>query len=230
MSASHSVIVPVLDGARHIRECLQSALTQLAPADELIVIDNGSTDGTPDIVRGIADPRIRVLNESRRGPAAARNAGLRIARGRHLTFLDSDDIWVPGRVAALQAAIASQPGANAAYGRIRLRYDGVAPDDRSVFDGAFVQNWSLWSYTFDRSLIERTGPLDESLPMGEDIEYILRLRRAGMSSAVSDEIVSIYRRHAGNVSNDRVAVQATFMRAISRNVARIRAARAGTSV
>ena len=71
---THSVIVPVLNGARYIRECLDSILVQLGPGDELIVVDNGSADGTPALVEAYDDQRILLLHEPRRGTAAARNA------------------------------------------------------------------------------------------------------------------------------------------------------------
>lgn len=225
MTPVHSVIVPVLNGAAYVRDCIESALAQLGPDDEVLVVDNGSTDASVATVSAIADRRVQLLAEGRPGPGAARNAGLRLARGHYVTFLDCDDLWAPGRLAVMSGALERAPGANAVYGRVRVRYERGLDPIHSGIDGQFVHNWAIWSYMFERSLLERVGLLDETLPMGEDIDYILRLRRAGMTCAVCEEIVSIYRRHEGNVTNDRESVQATFMQTLSKNIARVRAER-----
>ena len=91
MNNRQSVIVPVKNGAVYIAVALQSALVQLAADDEIIVIDNGSSDNTVSVVRAIRDPRIRLIEESTPGPASARNAGLRAASGALVSFLDHDD-------------------------------------------------------------------------------------------------------------------------------------------
>jgi glycosyltransferase involved in cell wall biosynthesis len=91
MSPMTSVIMPVHNGAAHITEAMASALAQLAQTDELIVVDDHSSDRTLSVVAAMAEPRVRVLSTPRRGVSAARNVGLAAARGEFIAFLDHDD-------------------------------------------------------------------------------------------------------------------------------------------
>jgi glycosyltransferase involved in cell wall biosynthesis len=105
---SISVIVPVHNGARFVSEALRSVKIQTLPADEIIVGDDGSSDGSADIVRR-EHPDFVLIARPRGGPAAARNAGARRARCEALAFLDHDDLWPPGRNAALLEAWRAHP-------------------------------------------------------------------------------------------------------------------------
>jgi glycosyltransferase involved in cell wall biosynthesis len=99
-----SVVVPAHNARRFISDAIRSALDQLAPDDELIVVDDGSTDGTGDLAETLG-PRVEVVRADRNsGSAAARNAGGRRATGDALVFLDADDIALPGRLAMQRAA------------------------------------------------------------------------------------------------------------------------------
>jgi glycosyltransferase involved in cell wall biosynthesis len=96
-----SVVIPTWNRARLVGEAIESALMQREGAVEVIVVDDGSTDGTPDALAGRFGARIRLLRmPERRGPGAARNAGVRAATGELLAFLDSDDLWLPGKLDA----------------------------------------------------------------------------------------------------------------------------------
>src|SRR4030042_308579 len=88
-----SVIMPCLNGERHIQAAIDSVLAQTFDDFELIVVDNGSTDRTPEILDAVNDPRLRVLTLTDRGVSLARNLGLRAARGTFIAFIDSDDSW-----------------------------------------------------------------------------------------------------------------------------------------
>lgn len=96
-----SVVIPTWNRARLVGEAIESALLQRDDAVEVIVVDDASTDGTPDELAGRFGSRIRLLRmPERRGPGAARNAGVRVATGELLAFLDSDDLWLPGKLDA----------------------------------------------------------------------------------------------------------------------------------
>src|SRR5947208_14683463 len=92
-----SILTPAYNSAAYIGETIASVLAQTFPHFEMIVADDGSTDGTADIVRRAAerDPRIVMVTSPHGGPAAARNAAIAVARGRFLALLDSDDVWAP---------------------------------------------------------------------------------------------------------------------------------------
>lgn len=113
-----SVIIPVHNGATTLAEAIDSALAQTFRDLELVVVDDGSTDATPDVL-GRYGARIRVVNrpdpQARRGSAAARNAGCRVATGEFLAFLDADDTWRPEMVARAVAALEAHPDRVLAY-------------------------------------------------------------------------------------------------------------------
>lgn len=99
-----SVIIPTYNRARLLGEALESVLRQEEPAFEILVVDDGSTDETDELLRKHGD-RVRVLRQENRGPAAARNLGIEQARGDYIAFLDSDDVWFPWTLAVYRSAI-----------------------------------------------------------------------------------------------------------------------------
>lgn len=224
---THSVIVPVLNGARYIEACLASILPELGPEDELIVVDNGSTDDTAARVEALADRRIALLHEARRGTPVARNTGLRHARGRYICFQDHDDLWPAGRQRALLDALLQTPGANAAHGRMRVIFDGVAIDPvYAAMDGQYVLAHSIVTAMFERNLVERTGLLDEAMLLVADVDYLVRLQQAGMVAATCEADVHIRRRHASNsTSATPETIRTDTMQILRRNIARKRSSR-----
>lgn len=107
-STSVSVVLPTWNRAHLLARAISSVITQLEPADELIVADDGSTDGTAALVAAFG-PSVRHLALPHRGAGAARNAAWRVARGPLVAFLDSDDRWLPGKLAAQRALLAARP-------------------------------------------------------------------------------------------------------------------------
>lgn len=223
MSERQSVIVPVLNGATHILQAIDSALRQLLPDDEVIVIDNGSGDDTLAMLRSVGDKRLIIIEEERPGPAAARNAGLGLATGTLISFLDHDDYWPDGRNAGLLAALSANPDANAAYGRLRVLVEpGCDDQGMAALDGTFAPSVGLHAHVFRRDLIDRTGPLDETMRFGEDTDYFTRIRQAGWRPAVYDGDAAVYRRHSANATLDVAAKRRGLMAVLARNVKRRR--------
>lgn len=111
VSVRVSVVIAVYDGEKTIARAIESALAQSFDDDfEVIAVDDGSTDATPAILAAFGD-RISSLRQENRGPAAARNAGVRMARGECIAFLDADDVFMPDKLAAATAALDAEPGA-----------------------------------------------------------------------------------------------------------------------
>jgi glycosyltransferase involved in cell wall biosynthesis len=225
MTLRQSVILPVRNGADFIEQAIASALQQLAADDEVVVVDNGSTDGTVSIVEALTDPRLRLIAERRPGPAAARNAGLAVANGALISFLDHDDYWPQGRNAGLLAALAADPNADAAYGRLRVLVEPGCDDQGfAVVDGTFAPAIGLHTYLFRREILDRAGRMDESMPLGSDADYVARLRQAGMKTAIYDGDASVYRRHNSNITLDVAAKRNGLFGVIARNLGRKRSA------
>jgi glycosyltransferase involved in cell wall biosynthesis len=214
--------MPVLNGEAHLVAALDSALAQLAPDDEIVVIDNGSTDGSVALVEAHPDPRIRLLHETKPGPAAARNAGLAEVRGDFVSMLDCDDLWPAGRLAALLPPLAADPDVDATLGRIRLRFD-VGPEPLyDKLDGTTLDTLVLGTFVFRTSFLRRLGPFDEKLHFGEDGDFLLRARHLDMRTATIEADALIYRRHATNMTRDRAEASRAIFGIIARHLARRR--------
>lgn len=112
---SVSVILPAYNAAASIGDSIAAALGQGLRDFELIVVDDGSTDATPEILRGLSDPRLKVLTQPNRGSYPARNAGIRAASGEFIAFLDADDLWTSDKLESQLTALRGQPQAGVAY-------------------------------------------------------------------------------------------------------------------
>jgi glycosyltransferase involved in cell wall biosynthesis len=112
-----TVIIPTFNRARYLTEAIQSVLGQTFPDYELIVVDDGSTDGTAAVLEGFGDSRLRVLRQENHGISAAMNAGLRAAQGEYIARLDSDDVWFPNLLAYETRVLDSRPDIGVVYAR-----------------------------------------------------------------------------------------------------------------
>ena len=123
-----SIVMPVYNGARFVAEALASVQSEPGIEAEIIVVDDGSTDQTTLVVSSLAanDPRISLLQCEHKGVSAARNVGVKAATGAYVTFLDSDDICPPGRIARQVSKLAARPDAAAVIGETSAvrRIDG----------------------------------------------------------------------------------------------------------
>jgi glycosyltransferase involved in cell wall biosynthesis len=178
-----SVIIPTLNRRDLVCEAVASVLAQRDACPEVIVVDDGSTDGTPAALRAFG-ARIRCVRQPTRGVSAARNRGLRLATGIWVAFLDSDDLWHPRKLARQLAYHARNPLLRASQtGEIWMR-NGVRVNpcrhhrkpDGDIFDG------SVWrcvvspsAVMLRRDLLESLGGFDESLAACEDYDLWLRL-------------------------------------------------------
>jgi glycosyltransferase involved in cell wall biosynthesis len=115
-----SVVVPLYNSARTVIASLESVLGQTYRNLEILVVDDGSTDDGVELCRALADPRIRIVQQKNRGLAGARNTGIRHASGAILAFLDSDDLWLPGKIAAHVAHLRARPEVGVSFSRSAL--------------------------------------------------------------------------------------------------------------
>jgi glycosyltransferase involved in cell wall biosynthesis len=128
-----SVVIPTWNRAYVVCEAVASVLSQRPDGIEVIVVDDASTDGTRELVKKTFDRRVHVLPLAvQRGAGAARNAGALLACGEYLAFLDSDDVWLPGKLEAELRVFAEFPAANAVVSDSQSFYEG-APEDSSRF-------------------------------------------------------------------------------------------------
>jgi glycosyltransferase involved in cell wall biosynthesis len=207
-----SVVIAVRNGERFLRDAMQSVLAQLCESDELIVVDDGSTDRSAAIAASLQDPRVQLIRLKGGGVSAARNRGWAAARGQFLAFLDHDDLWPPGRHSMLIEALRQNPLAGAAYGRTRVieEADTPRPGAWNHFDGQhLVTNMSSALYRAER--LRACERFCESLTLGEDSELQLRLIEAGLDPVRCDGESWIYRRHGHNATNDAAGVKRSML-------------------
>jgi glycosyltransferase involved in cell wall biosynthesis len=179
-----SVIVPTFNRAPLLAEALDSVLAQSYPRFELIVVDDGSEDGTPEVLARIGDPRLAVIRQANRGVSAARNRGASAAAGSLLAFLDSDDLWHRGKLQRQVEFLRSRPAA--AIGQCeelwirdgRRVNPGMRHRKRSglIFEPSLERCLVSPSATMlKRTLFEAMGGFDEALPACEDYDLWLRI-------------------------------------------------------
>src|SRR5579863_3741450 len=206
-----SVVIPAYNSSRTIAQTLESALTQGIAEIEVIVVDDGSSDDTAEIVRRSEDHRLRLVQRPNGGVASARNAGIELARGEWVAFLDSDDIWLPHKLERQLELMSAQPGCQASQGsayfvddQLRpLKLRRCIPVDDPLLTFLRFQNLpnAASSRVVRRSLIEQIGPFNADLVILEDWEFSLRLARYASPLCI-DEPLTLYRVHPGNTSRN----------------------------
>jgi glycosyltransferase involved in cell wall biosynthesis len=223
MNSRTSVIMPVRNGVRFISEALDSVLQQLAPDDEVIVVDDASTDATRAVLAHMQDRRVRVLDGSGCGVSSARNIGLAAAAGEFIAFLDHDDLWPEERHRTMMRAMMDDLQLDVVFGRIRIRLDagGTWWPWMPLQHGHHAPGSNLGNALYRSNVLHRLDGFDESLRFGEDIDYFNRLQETGIRFALCDVDGLVYRRHAGNVTNDLSAMKNFIFDLIRRHKDRI---------
>ena len=223
MKPETSVIIPVRNGAKFVTQAIASVLAQLPEDDEVVAVDDGSTDETPAILAGTGDRRLRLLSAGGRGVSAARNMGIAASRGAFIAFLDHDDLWPAGRHAALTMALCQDDGIGAAFGRIARRIEpGARPTAESRVLGHHAP-WLVGSGLYRCEQLERIGGFAEDLAEGEDVDLHLRLLEAGMRLGLCEATSLIRRHHDANTSEESAEAESRRLDVLRRKLARQKA-------
>lgn len=219
-----TVVVPAHDREQYIAAAIESILEQAHEPLEVLVVDDGSTDETAAIARGF--PQTRVIRRRRGGPAAARNSGVAEARGELLAFLDSDDLWVRGKLKLQLEALRREPSPLMAFGWVQ-EFESVGPPDRGTHRAvpyvAPVRGVCCGTLLIPRAVFEDIGPFDESLRAGEFIDWYSRARHARLREVVVPEVVLLRRRHQSNLGLSEKGSRNELVRAIGHHLRRVRA-------
>jgi glycosyltransferase involved in cell wall biosynthesis len=220
--ATVSVIVPVLNQEPYIDTALNSVLSQEGVALDVIVVDNGSTDRTRERIAGFGD-KVRLFQTDRPGAAAARNLGLRHAKGAFIAFLDGDDYWLPGKLQAQTAALAEHPEAALCHMDWALWYpdpatgihpapetlhDAPPPSAAKIMSAAATPEWVypallFWDLMctdvvmFRRDLLNEIRGFDEDLLVAEDIDFWAQICSRHKAIRLQ-QLGALYRQHRRN--------------------------------
>lgn len=213
-----SVVIPVFNAAPYLEEALASVFGQtLLPAD-IIAVDDGSTDGSGEILRAQADGNgrrgLRVLFREHRGVAAALNDGIAAATGEFVAFLDADDHWEPDKLARQADLLACQPGTDACFGWVQPFISPDLPD--AVKAGIFCPpepqpGWLKQTMLVRRAAFVKTGLFDPTYRTGDFIEWFMRAQAAGLTTAMLPAVVTHRRLHRSGLSS-RTEHQKDFAR------------------
>ncbi|NJN90071.1 MAG: glycosyltransferase [Leptolyngbyaceae cyanobacterium SL_5_14] len=203
-----SVVIPAYNCAEYIAETIESVLNQTYHDYEIIVVDDGSTDATREVVKGYGD-RLQYTYQQNQGAAAARNRGIRLARGELIAFLDGDDLFLPNKLAAQVACFDANPSV------------GMVKTGWQIIDqhGKFVSNVEPWHYApkldlaalvlykvsrpsalmLHRDWCERANGFNTNFAIGEDLDFMLRLAQMGCEIAWIRQIHACYRQHSDSL-------------------------------
>ncbi|HSF82167.1 MAG TPA: glycosyltransferase [Anaerolineales bacterium] len=214
-----SVIIPAYNQGDYLREAIDSVLAQTFTDFEVIVVDDGSTDHTARVAKSYQDQRVRYLYQENQGLSAARNTGIRNTTGQYLSFLDSDDQFLPEKLTLLLNELQNKDGTGLIAGqavpidetgnRVGKIFDKPLPDDtRQLLLGNPLH---VGSVMVTRSWQEIVGFFDESLRSYEDWDMWLRLGRAGCNVGWVAKPVSLYRFHTAQMTRlSQQMTKATF--------------------
>lgn len=220
-----SVIIAAYNAARYIAEALHSALAQTHGEPELIVVDDGSTDNTIEIVSELA-PRANVIRQRNAGAGAARNRGVTEATGEFITFLDADDRFTREKLAVQLAAFDRDPALEAVYGHVRefisedISAEAVAKLRDPVESAPSHLGGSL---LIRREAFLRVGPFAERYSLGEGLDWYARSQEAGIYELTLPDIVLERRLHGSNTGIERAAETDQFLQIVRAALQRRRA-------
>ncbi len=226
-----TIVVPAHNAERYVAAAVDSALGQTYSPVEVVVVDDGSTDGTPTVLGRYADqPRVHVLRTDNRGPAAARNLGVTKSAGEFVAFLDADDVWSPERVARCIEMLDQDPTLTWVTTDLYVM-DGDTVTDRRWYDdgtkasfaGSQLQHIARRNFVANGGVIrrewfERAGGFDEAIRGAEDYDLWIRLILAGGRVGLVDEPLGCYRLHHSSLTARGDAQWQSHLDALERNL------------
>jgi glycosyltransferase involved in cell wall biosynthesis len=215
-SPNVSVIIPTYNRAHSVNKAIDSVLAQSFKDFEIVVVDDGSVDNTAAVLAKFGD-RITVIRQQNSGVSAARNAGIRAACGKWIAFLDSDDIWFPGKLAR-QVDCLSQSRAKICFTRCVADNNELIPDIDELkpagankeiyFESGVEMIWrarnhpQVQSMIVDKDLLQKAGMFDESLYAAEDTRLIYNLAFLSGFAYIEEPLVMIFRWSSHSLTYD----------------------------
>lgn len=217
-SISVSVVCPTYNSAQYVQQTIESVLQQTLPADELIIVDDGSSDETVSVLNKLKEKycgstQIIILNEFHRGPGAARNRGVEIAKSDWIAFIDSDDIWKNNKLEKIISIIKLNPDPNI-YCHSEL-YIPLSGKETTLNYGKYynkgvdfkkllykVNLFSTSATVCNRSLFNNAGYFDEELSSAQDFDLWLKFAPY-LNPIFINEVLGVYNERVGNISTTR---------------------------
>lgn len=229
--ATVDVLIPCFNAARYIGAALDSALGQEPRPARIIVIDDGSTDQSAEVIRRYGPP-VEYHWQANAGISAARNAAARRASADYLAFLDADDLWTERSLSLRLAYLEAHPSVDGVFAALS---QFISPEleqslaGRIRFDPAPAVARFAGTFLLRRLAFEKVGGFNETLRVGEMIEWLARADAAGLTTATIPDLALRRRIHDSNTVLNAAASQGDYLRAIKGALDRRRGAGAGQS-
>ena len=226
-----SIIIPAHNVAPYIGETLASVMVQRFTDYEVIVVNDGSTDETEAALAPFRD-RIVYLWQENRGVSSARNAALRVARGRYIALLDGDDIWLPGYLKTLVARLEGDEKMDIVYPNAiffgsprwegKLFMDTYPSREPVTFEKLLTRECVVFiSSMFRREAAEEAGGFDETLGACEDFDMWLRMAQRGFRFSFTTEPLVRYRRRSSSLSSDEMKMPSNLIKVYEKVMANL---------
>jgi glycosyltransferase involved in cell wall biosynthesis len=218
-----SVIIPVYNGTAFLTEAVESIQQQEHRPLEIIIVDDGSTDGTKEIATSFEE-NVRYTYQRHSGPVVARNRGLGMAYGDVIGFLDADDLWLRNSLSLRLERLVCDPSVEIVIGHTQLIRQREVSDGQPRFE-KYRRPWpalSLGSAIIRKPVFDKVGLFDHTQPFCDDVDWLLRAQELGVSMAILPEVTLYYRRHKNNITNQTSLDQQYFVRAIKKSLDRRR--------
>lgn len=213
-----SVIIPAYNAETYLADAIESILVQNYHLLEILVVDDGSSDRTAEIAKEYGD-RIRYIYQKNAGPAAARNAGIKLASGEILGFLDADDLWSKNCLSALVNAFLENPSLQIAQGLIQELQLSEAKFEETTPAYHYI---NLGSALYRRDVFDKIGHFDETMRYGEDVDFFLRAWENNISKKLIKSVSLFYRKHEENMTGGKELVELGFLRIYKKHIERKR--------
>jgi len=218
-----SVVIPVYNGERYIAEALDSVLAQRYREMEIIVVDDGSTDGTRRVVQSYK--ALTCVHQSRQGAAAARNTGVKRSRGEFLAFLDADDLWMPDKTEKQMSRLAGDGALDMVFGHVEQFY---SPELQAALKGkikiveAVLPGYVPGAMLIKKEAFLKVGYFNPDLKVGEFMDWIIRARDGDLRSVMLPDVVLKRRIHDANAGLREKESRKDYLRVLKASLDRQR--------
>ncbi|MCX6033073.1 MAG: glycosyltransferase family A protein [Chloroflexi bacterium] len=216
------MIVPVYNGERYLAEAIASVRRQAYAPLEIIIVDDGSTDGTATLIERLGSD-IRTVHQANQGPAAARNRGLELVTGDLIAFIDADDLWPDDKLRLQLPVLHDDRTIQIVMGKVQRLW----PTESDALTLAFEPRTPPWDELLlgcalvRRDIFEQIGFFDSTLRIGEDTDWFLRARKGGVAIAKIDQVTLFYRRHkeslTAGIDHTKTTIFPVLKRAVERH-------------
>lgn len=215
-----SIIIPAFNAEKYIKETIKSALSQTYKNIEVIIVDDGSKDKTKNIVQSIQDPRLNYFYQNNKGQSAARNAGIKIAKGEYIAFLDADDLFLPKKIEKQVNFLEDNPDCGVCYCKIyhffddrndKLFYNPTPNYSGFIFD-KLLENSVVnpLAAVLRKEYLDKYGGFNDDWRRCDEQYLWLKLAFNKVKFCYLDEVLAYYRINKSSLSNQAVYLKETY--------------------